>query len=286
MNPFPSICRTARLTPKQRQAILLLTEYCREHDSISLAYPLSAEEAVLSHYLLTDSRGQLLSALALLPLDDSTLECIAFTDPCHRKKGCFSRLLSLALEDCKEQDLLFPVSGSCADTLAVMDALGAELFRQELQMERDLSLPLFSPCLLSGHEDADLLAPDDIFSENALWRLAIPGPCRTCPVSWDIVGPCRTTPVSRDIVGSCRTTPVSRDILCLHEVEILPSMRGQGLGTALLCRLLSFLQEENRQRREPMGKLLLHVSADNPAAVALYKKTGFRITETLSYYWY
>ena len=273
MNPFPSVCRTARLTPEQQQAILLLTDYCREHDSISLTYPLTEEEAVFSHYLLTDSRGQLLSALALLFLDYSALECIAFTDPRHRRKGCFSRLLSLALEDCKEQDLLFPVSESCTDTLAVIDALGAELFRQELQMERGLSLPLSSPCLSAGHEAGDLLTPNDIFSENALWRLAIPGPCHTCPISLDIV-------------GSCRTTPVSRDILCLHEVEILPPMRGQGLGTILICRLLSFLQEENRQRRDPMRNILLHVSADNQAAVALYKKTGFRITETLSYYWY
>jgi ribosomal protein S18 acetylase RimI-like enzyme len=33
-------------------------------------------------------------------------------------------------------------------------------------------------------------------------------------------------------------------------------------------------------------KVILQVSGDNAAALALYKKTGFRITETLSYYLY
>lgn len=282
MKLFPSICRTDRLTPDQRQAILLLTEFCRKQDFLSLTYPLSEEEEVLYHYLLTDSQGQLLSVLALLPLDDSTLECIAFTDPRYRRRGFFSRLLSLAMEDCRDPDLLFPVSGHCADTQAVLDALGAELFRQDLQMERDLSLPLSFLCppadsrrtraCLKIHS-CHLLIPDDIFSENALWRLVIPELCRT-------------SPTASYIVGSCRTSPVSRNSLCLHEVEILPSMRGRGLGTVLIWQLLSFLQNGNKKWNEPVGKILLHVSGDNRPAVALYKKTGFRITETLSYYWY
>ena len=282
MNPFPSICRTDRLTPDQCQAILLLTDFCRKQDFLSLTYPLSEEEEVLYHYLLTDSQGQLLSVLALLPLDDSTLECIAFTDPRYRRRGFFSRLLSLALKDCRDQELLFPVSGCCADTQAVLDALGAELFRQDLQMERDLSLPLSFPCPLADSQKAraclknhpcHLLIPEDIFSENALWRLVIPELCHSCPTA-------------SYVVGSCRTSPVSRDSLCLHEVEILPPMRTRGLGTLLIWNLLSCLQNGNKTRNEPVGKILLHVSGDNHPAVALYKKTGFRITETLSYYWY
>ena len=39
-------------------------------------------------------------------------------------------------------------------------------------------------------------------------------------------------------------------------------------------------------RNRNASSLFLHVSGENPAAVNLYKKTGFRITETLSYYLY
>ena len=52
------------------------------------------------------------------------------------------------------------------------------------------------------------------------------------------------------------------------------------LGFLLMSRLIYCLQKTQIRR------LLLHVSGSNVPAVALYKKTGFGITETLSYYMY
>lgn len=255
----PAIHQTSHLTTDQQQALLSLVRLCQKHDSLSLSYPIDSEDGVSVHYLLSDSSSHLLSALALLSLDDTTYECVAFTHPAHRQKGYFSRLLALALESCQECDLLFPVSGSCPDTLAALKALGAELSHQELRMERELSVSL--PCTPSTQHHAKLLAPESVFSENAIWKLSFSS--------------------SADVIGSCLTSPVSPGVLCLHQVEIADRLRGQGFGLMLLCQLLTRLQQENGLKR-----LLLHVSADNLPAVSLYKKTGFRITETLSYYWY
>ena len=154
----PAIHQTSHLTTDQQQTLLSLVRLCQKHDSLSLSYPIDSEDGVSVHYLLSDSSSHLLSALALLSLDDTTYECVAFTHPAHRQKGYFSRLLALALESCQECDLLFPVSGSCTDTLAALKALGAELSHQELRMERELSVSL--PCTPSTQHHAKLLAPD------------------------------------------------------------------------------------------------------------------------------
>ena len=85
-------------------------------------------------------------------------------------------------------------------------------------------------------------------------------------------------PVSSAAIASAE--PVSADTVCLHHVEIVPEYRNRGYGTAFLLLLLPALSKEGFQ------KAVLQVSGDNAAAIALYKKTGFSVTKTLSYYFY
>lgn len=85
----PAIHQTSHLTTDQQQALLSLVRLCQKHDSLSLSYPIDSEDGVSVHYLLSDSSSHLLSALALLSLDDTTYECVAFTHPAHRQKGYF-----------------------------------------------------------------------------------------------------------------------------------------------------------------------------------------------------
>ena len=95
--------------------------------------------------------------------------------------------------------------------------------------------------------------------------------------NWEL---CSTHTASPVLLGTCRTSCVSDSCVCLHHVEILPRFRGRGYGTSLLTRLLSSL------RQAGICRVILQVSGDNKAALALYEKQGFRITETLSYYLY
>ena len=66
----------------------------------------------------------------------------------------------------------------------------------------------------------------------------------------------------------------------LYGFEIKEELRGQGYGTTYLLQVLSDLANIN-----PLP-LRLQVSGDNTAALSLYKKTGFQITETLFGYIY
>ena len=105
-----TLCQTKTLTDSQKNRILSLVSQCCAYDAVSLSYPVSPKENA-SHFLLySQKKGQpnLVSALALVPMDDSAMECIAFTHPDWRRRHYFSRLLSSALKSCHDQDLFFP----------------------------------------------------------------------------------------------------------------------------------------------------------------------------------
>lgn len=244
-----------------QQSVSQLAASCRAHDNSSLSYPLSPEEGALSHYLAFGSPQKLIGALAVSSWDDDTVEIAAFTLPEERQKGCFSQLLALALEDFEDYVFLFAAPLGCKDTLSALIALGAEHSHDEHQMEFSLGNSLLPRFPSLPKTDVSLIPPGDILSPGARWLLV----CGHAPDS---------------PVGSCLTSPVSASCLCLHQVMVPQKLRGQGFGSRLVFELLKYLKSTDILR------LALHVSGDNAPALSLYKKAGFRITETLSYYSY
>ena len=262
-----SIIETGTLTDRQARQIRQLTDICRRHDHIQLSYPIGESDTAdadgARHWLCCQNDGLLCCALGLVYYQDSLAECIAFTHPDFRRRGLFSLLLEQALAHCEDCDILFTVSGCCPDTLAVLESLEAELQSQEYRMELELE----------SVSDVQTLPP--LQEACALHQISETehGKTSGSETTWQLIS-------SDGMSGTCQTSMVSDSCACLHHVEILPSLRGQGYGYALLCLLLPALYEEGVRR------LILQVSGDTRAALALYKKTGFRITETLSCYLY
>ena len=108
---FSTLQKKLPLTDIQTKETKNLVLNCCLHDSIRLSYPAEPQENAC-HYLLYSSEGTLCAALAMVPCGETVVECTAFTLPAFRRKGCFDALLSRALEDFEEYDILFPVSGS------------------------------------------------------------------------------------------------------------------------------------------------------------------------------
>lgn len=250
MNPNFHICQTNLLNQKQRQEIANLTAICCAHDQINLSYPFEEED--LTHLLAYLSTGQLVACLTLIPYEEDLAECCAFTHPDFRRQGYFSQLLEKSISQFPDTDLLFAVSESCLDTQKTLEALGAEKDSEEYMMERTLhEFDKNNLHFLS----ADFTLCQTNASEFALYKKEI-------------------------LCGTVCAQPVSETSVCLHHVEILPTFRGQGCGTAFLHLLFLHLASHG------IKHILLHVAGDNTPAIALYKKTGFSITKTLSYYLY
>lgn len=270
---FSTLQKKLLLTDIQKaQAETLALDCCR-HDSVRLSYPTDPQEHVC-HYLLYSSQGGLCAALAMIPCGETAVECTAFTHPAFRRKGCFDALLSRALEDFEEYDIFFPVSGDCPDTQKTLEALGAQLDTTEYQME-------WTPQTAGNtHNQIPLPASQEKASQPDAFLTSFPSPDDSETLCWNFHAGISENSSSERPVGTFLTTWIGKDCVCLHQVEILPAFRSQGLGAAMLRLFL------DRAAQKSISRVILQVSADNHAALALYKKTGFRITEALSFYLY
>jgi GNAT superfamily N-acetyltransferase len=82
--------------------------------------------------------------------------------------------------------------------------------------------------------------------------------------------------VDGEEVGSCRAA-VDDDWLGVHGLEVVPEHRGEGHGTALMAALLGWGAEQGATT------VWLHVETDNPPALSLYTKLGFRSHHSCRY---
>ena len=256
------IIKTDRLTGQQEKEIGHLVDECRSLHPIRTSFPFEDGSVFfLAYEECTSSIPVLVCALALIMPEtddfDETAECLAFTHPSFRKKGYFSAVFDEAGAEFEEISLLIPVDGQDPAVLPVLEAIGAEYDSCEYRMELALSGPN-EPTALSGRR---------------LVCRSVNGPDSSVSYSFS-----PAADESRPI-AVCRTASFGANV-CLYSFLVEEDYRGRGLGEEALLSVIEIL------RRRGNSVVFLHVSGDNNAAVNLYKKTGFRITETLSYYLY
>jgi len=76
------------------------------------------------------------------------------------------------------------------------------------------------------------------------------------------------------IIGSCTQNRAEVD-----SIAVSPAHRGQGIAAALMARLVRLL------RRRRLSTLKLTVRLDNAAAIALYRKLGFKRERRINGYY-
>lgn len=242
-----------RLSRRRLKQLEDLTGSCSLQEGLSLSCPSDADR----FYLLQSEKGALLSALAAYTAE-GFWECYAFTRPDCRNKGYFSRLLKTAQRDSLRflgcRGLLFLTDHKSPDAEKTLKAMDAVLVRQEhamlLKLQASASSSKEETLSLSFSPSGD--SPDaSLLTAEARYGSHPVGSCRLCRMG---------------------------ETACLYSFEILPPLRGQGFGSLFLNALIS------QAPGLGISSLLLQVSGDNTPAMRLYEKTGFRITETLSYW--
>lgn len=254
---------TATLNPAQKQGIQSLVDICCQKDGLTLSFPF--EEAELYLFYIEET-GRVHAVAAFLKSGPETYECSAFTLPKSRQKGLFSSLLEEGISLLPpESDICFYSDGNCPASLGALAALGAELISEEHMMEL--------PAVMLPEGFPDCRADQFPGSGEPL-----SGPCVSpSPVSVAFL-PDGTLHYT-GFHGQVSITPYETHSY-LYGFEIQEPFRGQGYGRRLLGAVLADLAG---RRKKPIR---LQVAGDNLPAISLYKKTGFRITETLSCYLY
>lgn len=284
--------RTRALTENQARELKELTALCCSHDSSHLSCPLDGDR----FYLLTEDQPghagheALISAAVAFELE-GLWECYGFTRPDLRRHGYFSSLLELMEADAaaeeQEPDLCFVADPNGQESLKALEALGAELWYEEHMMEWRVGDDGSAARQVEARSgDAAARRPVDngparqddnrgvlTYSPNALRLTYSPDREGSGRMDFTAWAP------GRWAVGSFSLYP-QPPAACLFEVEIAEELRRHGLGEAMIRKLQALVPTLG------ISTITLQVSGDNRPALRLYEKTGFHITETLSYYLY
>lgn len=240
-----------------------LVDLCSRQDGQSY----SLLPAPMRCWSLTDENGSLAAFGAGSALEEGMWECQAFTRPDLRRRGYFFRILEMMAEDelLQDCDICFWTDSRWNGAAEALAAAGAERVMEEHLME----IPLMEgepDGRGSDGRDSDRRGTD---RTAGCGRLAL----EICEDdSGDLA--VRAYTEDRVMAGECFLNRGS-DSLCLYDLEVPEALRGQGMGTAFMESLMPVLADEGYKR------LRLQVSGTNLPAMALYKKTGFLIKETL-----
>lgn len=259
-----NIIHSLSLSQKQAKDIRYLTELCHQADGCTLSCPVDGDAFWFLYEESQNGRHGFPAAFfAVYKVEADCWECYAFTRPDRRGRGYFSALLEEAgtySQEEGEADLCFVTDGRCRDSLDILEHLEAEFWYNEYIMER---------CLEQNGRIAPDKTADRNQSETEDHGLDFSFRLVKKDTEWELEAP----------QGSCRLT-VRGDGAFLYGLEILPELRGQGTGTRFVRGIISTLEAHGCKT------LRLQVSGTNEAALRLYKKTGFVIAQTLSYYLY
>ncbi len=288
------------LSKKERSEIEYLLADCRRAEGIHLSFPYDDLSSV--HLLWendSSAAGRALSAVLglIIPQNedfDEPAECFAFTHPSRRRQGLFTALLDAVEEEIEDYELLFAVDHTSPGALHTLESLGAEEASTEYLMEYNLAETAAAPALFSQSSRLFCLETEEIpgtirydfflrgsvspettdeaaFSPTISAEPALSAAVPAEP-AFSATGPAEPAALCRTMNFGSRA--------CFYDFVVEERLRGAGLGREAFLLVLDSL------RKKHCSGVFLHVTADNLSAVSLYKKTGFRISETLSYYLY
>ena len=261
-----NITHTTRLSRKEQEDIHRITALCRLADGLSLSCPGDGDE-----YWILEEDTTAAAFLAVYKTEVTMWECCAFTHPDFRRKGYFSLLLEQVCrysEALGEPELCFVTDNKCPAAMAVLRELEAELWNEEYMMEYDVTAA--GTAFGDGTSASPASLPD----------MELDMDIRTTPEGLLI---CARRPGDNPTAdGACVTCRLSLNGTgaYLYSLETIPALRRRGLASCFLMQLIRHLE------RKGIRRICLQVSGSNEPALHLYRKTGFRITETLSYYLY
>lgn len=240
------------LNELQKKETSALAEACKAKEPLALSAP---SEDGLDYFLLyeKDQSGLLGFAFLFFP-QETACECAVFVHPDHRRRGYCLRILDSVLEYVEEYekknqlavDFCFLTDEKTPSAMAVMENLEAEYWYSEYKMVRPLK------------------EKDRVYTPQL-------------QIQQDESG-LYTAVLNDTIIGTCSILPSGQEFY-LYAFQIKEEYQGQGYGKDFLSGMLAILAAEG-------GTVSLQVSGQNYIARNLYKKTGFKTTESLSYYIY
>ena len=200
-------------------------------------------------FLYFEHDGSIVSSIAFIPIEGLLYECSAFTDPEFRGHGHFSGLLDAGIDELPEDsELIF-----YADK---RNSAAADIHSEWLNLDGTLTLRF--------HSDHAVINFSVFPSHYYLYGFEVEESCRGKGYGTKFL----STVLAQLLNGNAAA--IEHSPLSPETSYHISDVRSAGAAA------------DNTAPRP----VLLQVSGGNAPALTLYKKTGFRITETLCCYLY
>lgn len=281
-----SIVKEPTLTKEQIREIEALIDRCNREDRTKYVFDADDDfkkEGDVNAFLLYGD-DQLIGCISVFAPMKSEAELLAFTDPDHRRRGYFRRLLAEAVAELKRREigsLLFVCDHNSASGENAARNLGARYEYSEFLMTYPgRERPRISP------DERILIVEAAQEHRNRLIeinRSAFPGHGEEAPHIIDEFYESDrrrlfTILFEEKIVGMIG---IYQDInkKYLHGFCIDGEYRGRGIGGQVLSSMVVRCLEEQEN-----GAIELEVQTDNENALQLYKKVGFEVVTEFRYH--
>jgi ribosomal protein S18 acetylase RimI-like enzyme len=290
-----SICLKQYIGEEDYRIVKELKEICISEEKlflkleldfkISLPRPDPMETLDSVNEFFCFSNGMLIGYLGIFNMGGDTGELTGMVHPLYRRRGIFSRLYSLALEECKRRDIkkiLLVCDNRSSTGMAFLRSVGAAYSFSEYEMRAQLRFT-------STHAEYDMrIQENNIQAEkyDISVRKADDSDAETITainyVCFGVTGYIGSTPdeeakrdritymIERDskVIGKIRTEVFGNEGF-ISGFAIYPEYRGRGYGRQALKAALDILNQKG------IHTVALEVNAQNKNALHLYKSCGF-----------
>jgi ribosomal protein S18 acetylase RimI-like enzyme len=221
----------------------------------------------------------LIGYLGSFNLGGNTAELTGMVHPFYRRRGIFTRLYSLALEECRRREIkrvLLVCDNRSSTGMAFLRSIGAVYSFSEYEMSLQKSNPLEEKLDITlrraNNSDAEAIA-------------------RINYICFGVAGYIGSTPEeeaernritymierNRKVVGKIRTE-IRQGQGFISGFAIYPEYRGRGYGRQALKAALHILDKKD------IHNVTLEVNAQNKKALHLYKSCGFIEESAIDYF--
>ncbi len=231
---------------------------------------------------------QLVSIIVLFAPNSNELEISALTHPDYRRKGYFTKLYMLVLDEIKRfgyDSVLFVRNANVRMKFDFAKHIGGELAFSEYVLGIDPE----DEIIRNGHtENLSLRLADiedleqlidlniDIFGGTRKNAESMSRSSLTAKNKQVFLAVLRDDHEQEVTVGICAVA-FNQDVY-LYSLGIIPSYRGKGLGKAMLLKAI------DRLRKRYVRRICLEVDSTNIPALNLYQSIGMKIISQNDYY--
>jgi ribosomal protein S18 acetylase RimI-like enzyme len=291
-----SICLKEYICEKEYKEVNELAKLCSLNDKTNLKLELD--------YKLNMSRNSeiglgkineflyyiddvLVAYLGISSFGGNIVEINGMTHPEFRRKGIFSKLFELSIDECKKRSfdkLLLLSDGKEQSGVEFIKAVGANYDFSEYRMKQLNKINLENINSISLRK-AGKLDGNDVVRQNAMFfndsdeeeTSLEEGEKLTDEVNFD--ESTYMIELKNQIIGKINVE-YNENSAFIFGFGILPDFRGKGYGKAALKEALRLIREKN------ISKIELDVECKNDTALNLYKACGFEEQSIMNYYEY